>query len=299
MKVKIINTAGEGQQELELPEQFAEPVRTDLIKKAVLAIHNNTRQAYGSFQEAGKRGSTDVSKRRRDYRGSYGKGISRVPRKVLSRRGSQFNWVGAEAPGMVGGRRAHPPKAEKVWEWKLNDKERRKAIRSAMSATMDRELVLKRGHKVPATYPFILDSQAETIAKTAQLREALVKLGFEADLERGLSTSVRAGVGKLRGRSKKARRSVLIVASQTGNLLKAASNLPGVDVINIKKLNAHALAPGGHCGRATLYTSSAIDELKKGLFTGKKMAQPEKPAQKTAPKNAEKKPAAKKAVKKA
>jgi large subunit ribosomal protein L4e len=141
MKLKILSTTGSITGETELPIGFSEPLRTDLIKKAVLCIQNNKRQAYASYKEAGQRHAVKISKRRRDFKGSYGKGISRVPRKTLSHRGSQFFWVGANAPGTVGGRKAHPPKVEKVWAWKLNAKEKRKATCSAMSAVMIKELV--------------------------------------------------------------------------------------------------------------------------------------------------------------
>jgi large subunit ribosomal protein L4e len=267
MKLKIFNTTGTATGETDLPSQFSEPVREDLIKKAVLAIQNNNRQAYGPYQEAGQRHAVRISKRRRDYKGSYGKGISRVPRKILSHRGSQFFWVGANAPGTVGGRRAHPPKVETVWKWKLNTKERRKAICSAISATMIKEQVIQRGHLIPLNYPFLISEDAEKINKTKHLLDTLQKLGFENELERASKMRVRAGKGKLRGRRKITRKSLLLVVSDTAEINKAASNIPGMDVINVKKLNAEALAPGGHPGRATLFTTKALDELKKGLFT--------------------------------
>ena len=271
MKLKIFNTAGTATGEAELPSQFSEPVRTDLIKKAVLAIQNNNRQDYGPNRESGQRHAVKISKRRRDYKGSYGKGISRTPRKTMSHRGSQFFWVGANVPGTVGGRKAHPPKFWKVWEWKLNTKEKRKAIRSAMSAVMIKSVVLARGHFVPDNYPFIVSDDFEKITKTKQLLEALTKLGFEKELERTSEPRARAGKGKLRGRRKITKKSVLIVVTTTEDLCKAAGNIQGVEVIHVKKLNAEALAPGGHAGRATIFTTKAIDELKKGLFTNAKV----------------------------
>ena len=271
MKLKIMNATGAAIGETELPPQFSEPLREDLIKKAFLAIQNNTRQAYGSYKEAGQRHAVKISKRRRDYKGSYGKGISRVPRKTLSRRGSQFFWVGANAPGTVGGRKAHPPKVEKAWAWKLNTKEKRKAIRSAISATMIKELVIKRGHLIPPNYPFILAEDMEKINKTKQLLEVLNKLGFEAELNRASNVRIRAGVGKLRGRRRIQKKSLLIVVSDVKEICKAVSNIAGVEVINIKKLNTNALAPGGHPGRVTLFTVKALEELKNGLFTNKKL----------------------------
>ncbi|MFH1399970.1 MAG: 50S ribosomal protein L4, partial [Nanoarchaeota archaeon] len=113
MKLKILDTQRKETGTIDLPAQFFEPFRPDLIKLGVLAVQANGRQPYGASPDAGMRHSVEVSRRRRKYRGSYGIGISRVPRKILSRNGTRMNWVGAEAPGMVGGRRAHPPKAEK------------------------------------------------------------------------------------------------------------------------------------------------------------------------------------------
>lgn len=267
MKLKTISMDGNVGKEIELPEQFNEEVREDLIKKAVLAIQNNKRTPYGSFEDAGDRHTSWVSKRRRDWRGSYGKGISRVPRKVHSRRGSQFNWVGAQAPGTVGGRRAHPPKAEKVWDWKLNVKEKRKAIRSAMSATVRKDLVSARGHFIPTSYPFMIDDSFENINKTADLIKILQKLGFERELERTSVIKVTSGRARMRGRATKQKKGILFVVSNTKELSKAAKNIPGVDVINVMKLNTESLAPGGHFGRATLYSAAAIEQIKKGLFT--------------------------------
>jgi large subunit ribosomal protein L4e len=271
MKLKILNTTGNQVGEAELPIQFSEPVREDLVKKAVLAIQNNKRQTYGSYKEAGQRHAVKISRRRRDYKGSYGKGISRVPRKTLSRRGSQFFWQGANAPGMVGGRKAHPPKVEKEWGWKINTKENRKAICSAMSAVMLKEKVIQRGHHVPSEYPFIITDEFEKITKTKQLLDALTKLGFKEELNRAGTLKERSGKGKLRGRRKITRKSLLIVLLDTNSIKKAANNIPGIDVINVKKLNAEALAPGGCIARATLFTAPALEELKKGLFTNKKI----------------------------
>ena len=156
MKLNIISASKEKKKEIDLPSQFNEEVRPDVISRAVFAIQSNKRQPYGASPEAGKRASAEISRRRHDYRGSYGHGISRVPRKILTRRGTRMYWVGAFAPGTVGGRRAHPPKAEKNYSQKINKKERRKAIRSAIAASIIKELVEQRGHKVPADYPFVL-----------------------------------------------------------------------------------------------------------------------------------------------
>ena len=112
MKVAIKSPDNASKGSIELPKQFNEEIRSDLIRRAYLTILSNSRQPYGAKEDAGMRASAKLSRRRRDYKGSYGFGISRVPRKVLSRRGTRFFWVGAVAPGMVSGRKAHPPKPE-------------------------------------------------------------------------------------------------------------------------------------------------------------------------------------------
>jgi len=268
MKLPIINAAKTEIGKKEMPSQFSEPVRKDLVKRAVLALQSNTRQPYGADPMAGKRASAELSRRRRKYRGSYGIGISRVPRKILSRRGTRMNWVGAFAPGTVKGRRAHPPKVEKDWSQKINIKERRKAIRSAMSATIVKPLVEKRGHAVPDNYPFILESNAESMEKTKDVQAMLEKLGLTAELERSSQKKVRPGRGTMRGRKYRRKTGPLIVVSGKCKLMDAAKNIPGVEIVKVDKLNAQHLAPGIQMGRLTIYTDKAVDRIEKErLFT--------------------------------
>ncbi len=263
MKLKIYNTKGEESGSIDLPSQFNEEFRPDLIKKAVLVIQSNSRQKYGADPRAGKKHSAYVSKRRHAFRGTYGIGQSRTPRKVLSVRGTRFNWVGAFAPQTVGGRRAHPPKAEKNWSLSINKKENRKAIRSAMTATILKDIVASRYSSVPTNYPFVLDEDFESIKKTKELNNALTKLGFNDFLKRSIIKTIRAGIGKLRGRKTKQRSSILFVVSDECDLLKSARNIPGADVVKVSKLNAELLAPGTNPGRLTLFTKQAIETLKK------------------------------------
>ena len=271
MKLKILSISKTESGSMELPKQFSEPIRSDLIKRAVEVIRANKRQPYGADPQAGKKHSAELSRRRRKYRGSYGHGISRVPRKIHTRRGTRFFWVAAMAPGTVGGRRAHPPKAEKEWEKKINSKERRKAIRSAISATVNREIVEKRGHKIPQEYPFIIEDKFEDLSKTKEVKEALETLGMKEDLIRALARTFRAGVSRLRGRKYRVPKSVLFVVSKDCKLSKSAKNLPGVEVISVQNLNAEILAPGAEIGRATLFTKSAIERMEKeNLFFEKK-----------------------------
>ncbi len=269
MKVNVVDVEKGTVGQVELPQQFAEEFHPDLIARAVLSIESKARQPYGSDPEAGKRYSAKLSRRRRDFKGAYGHGISRVPRKTMSRSGTRFNWTAALAPGTVGGRQAHPPKAEKIWVKKINKNENRKAIRSALAATMVASIVSGRGHVVPKGYPFVASAVIEDITKTKDIINALRKFGFEGELARISDRTVRAGKGKARGRRYKIKKGPLIVVSAEGSkLLKAARNIMGIDVAVVNRLNAHMLAPGTAPGRLTLFTAAAIERLsKEKLFT--------------------------------
>lgn len=267
MKAKLKSIDGKSGKEMVLPKQFNEPVRNDIIKLAVLSLQSIKRQPYGAKPGAGMRASAELSRRRHNYRGSYGLGISRVPRKIMSRRGTRMNWVGAFAPGTVGGRRAHPPKAEKIWEKKINKKERRKAIRSALSATVIAELVKKRGHLIN-DYPLIIEDKFENLEKTKEVRQVLEILGLKEELKRCSVRKIRAGKGKSRGRKYKTKKGPLLVVSKDCKLMKSASNILGVDVEIVNNLNAELLAPGTMPGRVSIYTESAIKKLEEDrLFT--------------------------------
>lgn len=271
MKADILSIEGKKVKTISLPEQFNEEIRPDVIKRAVLAVQANKRQPYGAHPRAGKRASTKLSRRRRKYRGSYGHGISRVPRKILTRRGRNFFWVGALAPGTVGGRRAHPPKAEKIWKQKINKKERRLAIRSALAATCIKELVQKRGH-IAENVPLIIESKFEALKKTKEVLKVLLSLGLEKEIRRASVKKIRAGKGKARGRKYRKRKGPLIVVSCKCDLQNSAKNIPGIDLSTIDSLNAELLAPGTKPGRLTIFTDKAIALLEKEkLFTGIKV----------------------------
>ncbi len=255
MKAEVFSLEGQKSKSIDLPEQFSEIYEPGLIKRAVMAIESRLRQPYGAMEEAGEGVSAKLSRRRRDYKGSYGKAISRVPRKTMSRSGTQFNWVGAFAPGTRGGRRAHPPKSWKNWSKKINDQERKKAIRSALAGLVEFKLMT------------IVDTRLEDISKTKDFRIFLdaVKLGNE--MERSQTKKMRAGIGKLRGRKYKSKQGLLVVVSKECNLQKVVSGVRGFDVMTVESLNAKLLTSGHEKPRKTLWTEDAVERLgKEKLF---------------------------------
>ncbi len=249
MKAKVYNLQGKETKEVDLPKVFSEEVRPDLIKRAVLSLQSSRRQDYGASVRAGMDYSAKLSRRRRAYRGGYNRGMSRIPRKVMLRRGTQFVYTGAVVSSTVGGRRAHPPKAEKNFGQAINKKENRKAIRSAMAAAVGKK-------------PLIVE-KLETITKSKDAVSLFEKLGLEKDVERGLTKKIRAGIGKLRGRKYRKPKSILVVVSKESPMSKACRNLAGFDVSNVKSLNAELLAPGAVPGRTTVWSLDSIEKMNK------------------------------------
>ena len=144
-------------------------------------------------------------------------------------------------------------------------KERKKAIRSALAATGNVELVKKRGHQFSASLPLVVTDELSALTKTKDVRSFLEAAKLWDDILRAKQTRVRAGKGKLRGRRYKQPKSILIVTAQDNGVVKAARNLAGVDVFNYDQLNAELLAPGTHAGRLTIYTESAISKLEEAM----------------------------------
>ena len=114
MKAELYLITGEKKGQVDLPTQFSEPVRFDLIKRAVFSIQTKKRQAYGSDPNAGTKQGAATTKRRQKYKTTYGKGVSRIKRKYSFSRGMQFGFIGAFVANAISGRKAFPPKSEKV-----------------------------------------------------------------------------------------------------------------------------------------------------------------------------------------
>lgn len=254
-KVKVLSLKGEVIEELKtIPEVFTIPYRPDLIKRAFLSALSASRQAQGRDPMAGKRTTAESW--------GVGYGIARVPRVKGS--GYPEANAGAFAPMTVGGYKVKGPKVEKIIKEKINKKERRLAIASAIAATSELKIVESRGHIVPRNVelPIVVDDSIENINKTSELVSILETLGLYDDVNRAKDgIKIRAGKGKMRGRRYKERKSLLIVVSRSGNVMKAARNLPGVDVVNVKRLSILDLAPGGRAGRLTVWSKSAFNEL--------------------------------------
>lgn len=260
MKTQILDMTGKKVGDFEF--SVSSDVRDDIFKKAVIAEFSLFRQEKGADPLAGKKASINVSKRRKTFRTTYGRGGSRTPKKVMWARGSQFRFVGAFAGNTVGGRKAHAPKASKILVKDINNKEWLKAIISGLNASLNKETVMSNGQRVPENYPFVLDDAVEKIEKTKEFKDVLDKLGFANEIDRTSVRKIRAGRGTMRNRTYKVKRGPLVVVSSMEvPLIKSGRNIQGFDIVPADLLLASDFGMSEKPGRAVIFTKSGANEF--------------------------------------
>ncbi len=256
MKTTIYDIKGEKKAEITLPEIFDANVREDIVLKFYEAEKLKKIHPYAPFKEAGRRHSAagTISHKRRDFKGHYGKGMSRVPRKTMWRRGTQFYWIGAEIASARGGRRAHPPKIGRRLR-KINKKEIKLAMNSAFASTAHEKYLLNRYStldKLNIKLPIVIESKLENI-KTKDFLKMLENILHDAYKLAIKNKEVRAGKGKLRGRKYKSNAGLLLIKSKDEKI-----KIKGIDIKSSSDLSITDLYP---LGRLAMFTEKALHEL--------------------------------------
>jgi len=261
MKTKVYDAQGKEKSKIDLPVCFSKPIREDLIAKYIET--KKTQQPYAPSLVAGKQHSASglIVHKRKVWKSQYGRGMSRIPRKVMWQKGSQFNWEGATSPNTRGGRRAHPPKiASMLKRLKFNKKETSIAFCGALSATANPKNIEKRylnlNEKDINGVPFVFSSDITT-QKTKDLLNALKKVLGENLFEKGIKKKqIRSGKGKSRGRKYKSNAGLLFIIGKDEKL-----KTNHFDVKKVNEISVSDLAKGGQPGRLSVYTEQAIKEL--------------------------------------
>lgn len=255
MKGTIYSINGEKKGEIEMPKAFNSKIREDIVLKCVEAEKDF--HPYSNYEEAGKRHSASGRLRhiRHKWRSAYGRGISRVPRKTMSRAGTQFNWVGAEVSGTRGGRRPHAPRGLRR-ERKVNKKERAIALSSVLTASTMPKFVesrYARVDKVSLHLPIVFS--AEKSVKTKEFNKFVEKVYGKLAEVAFREKSIRSGKGKLRNRKYKSNAGLLVIEAKDENL-----KLGNVQVVKANEIRIADLYP---LGRLALFTHKAVEELGK------------------------------------
>lgn len=246
-----------------LPAVFSTGIRTDIVNFVHTNISKNRRQGHAVNYKAGMKHSAE----------SWGTGraVSRIPRVGGS--GTSRSGQGAFGNMCRKGRMFAPIRIWRKWHRKSNLKQKKFALATAVAASAILPLVQARGHRLDQVpeLPLVVDNSVETIERTKEAVRFLRDVGAFDDVKKvANSIKVRAGLGKLRNRRYRTRRGPLVIYSgKNVPLVRALRNIPGVETVQVSRLNLLQLAPGGHVGRFVIWTESAFRELNNVFGTHK------------------------------
>jgi large subunit ribosomal protein L4e len=212
-----------------------------LIKRAVLSDESKLKQPKGSYRWAGFETSARYRGRKEDFGAVKNKGIPHLPHEVLPKGG-----LGKvkRVPLAVKGHRAHPPKPEKHIVEEINKKEYRKALKSAIGMTANRDAVIRRTNlKITASLPIVVEAGFENVKKAKEAAAFFSSLNLIELVEKSKQSG---SIG------------LLVVVSR---MSKAAENLAGVDVVTVEQLKIMHLAPGACPGRVAIFTEKAVEKI--------------------------------------
>ncbi len=253
--VKILGLDGKSSEETELPQVFTTPFRPEVMHKAYVNLYSHSFQKQGRYPAAGEIVSAESR--------NTGLGIARLARA----RGEGFPRAG-QAAGVAGvrhGRVAHPPESWKNIYKKINKKENRLGLCSAIAATARKDLIVKRGHKVEniSTFPLVVSNDIELVSKAKDLQNAFNMLGLKDELDRAHRSKSRTGTARRRGRRKRAPKSILLVIGKENKaVMRLSGSLPGIDIKHVDSLSVLDLLSGSKPIRLTIFSQNAIEQLK-------------------------------------
>jgi len=252
--ISVFNEQGEVSGQVTLPAVFKAPIRPDVVHFVHSNMAKNSRQPYAVHKHAGHQTSAE----------SWGTGraVSRIPRV----RGGGTHRSGQAAFGNMcrGGRMFAPTKTWRKWHHRINQKQRRYAVCSALAASTIPALLMARGHKIEQVpeVPVVCTNAIESLTKTKAAVALLKQLNAYDDVEKCQnSKQIRAGKGKMRNRRYVMRRGPLVIYNEDHGIKQAFRNLPGVELISVDRLNLLKLSPGSHLGRFCIWSEGAFQKL--------------------------------------
>jgi len=237
-----------------VPAVFKAPIRPDVVNFVHTNIRKNSRQPYAVSRSAGHQTSAE----------SWGTGraVARIPR--VRGGGTHRSGQGAFGNMCRGGRMFAPTKTWRRWHRRVNTKQRRYAICSAIAATGIPALVMSKGHRIEETpeVPLVVADKIQEFKRTKEAVGFLRKFKAWTDIQKVYkSKRLRAGKGKMRNRRRIHRLGPCIIYDQDNGITRAFRNIPGITLLNVSKLNLLRLAPGGHVGRFCIWTEGAFRKL--------------------------------------
>jgi len=248
-----------------MPHVLAAPLRPDWVRIVHKNMSKNRRQPVSVGSKVGYETAA----------ASWGTGraVARVPR--VHGGGTHRAGQGAFGNMCRGGGRFSPTKTWRRWHRRINMKEKRNAVVTALAATALPPLVMARGHRIDevAELPLVVTDDMEKMTRTRPSVIGLERLGLKEELTKIInSKTLRAGKGKARNRRHRMRTGPMIIYKEDNGITRAFRNIPGVETASVTRLNLLKLAPGGNFGRLVIWTEGAFRHLSKMYGTFKSAA---------------------------
>lgn len=245
-----------------LPHVMMSPLRPDIVREVHKLVNKNRRNPYAVSSKAGYETAAE----------SWGTGraVARIPRAP----GGGTHRAGQGAFGNMcrGGGMFCPTKTWRRWPRKVNVREKRHAVATALAASCLPPLVMARGHRIGQVneLPLVVSDGLESVSRTKVAVGVLHGLGLKEELVKIIkSKKLRAGKGKSRNRRYVKRTGPLVIYKEDNGVMRGMRNIPGVDTENVTRMNILKLAPGGNFGRFIIWTESAFKFLYKIYGTWK------------------------------
>ena len=257
-KVQILDASGNKKGDIET-KIFDGKIREDIVQKIVEA--EKIYQPHAPFYQAGQQTSASGNVRhlRHAWKSDRGRGMARIPKKRMSRRGARFHWVGAVIPGTVGGRRAHPPKLIRRVS-KINKKEILQGFKSALAMVANAEMVKKKYARLKdkeIKTPLIIEGKVLEL-KSKEFLESIKKMLGDASLIAKQEKKIRAGKGTMRNRKYKKSAGLLLVVGKDEN-----KRIKGLDILKAGEVTITDLASNG--ARLVLFTENGVKDMEAKL----------------------------------
>ena len=255
MKAKVIGLDGTESAEIELPAVFDTPYRPEVIHKVYVNVLSHSYQRQGRYPAAGEMVSAESR--------NTGLGIARLARA----RGEGFPRAGQGCRCCWCKARTSCPPPRVLENHLQKNQPQRKTTRSLLcnSSHCQEGAGTRRGHKIgnEVKLPLVVSNEIESIAKTKDLKNVLIRLGLGDDIARAsLARKARSGTPRRRGRSTRSGTSALIIVGDDSKVVALSRSIPGIDIKHARNISIVDLVPGSKPIRLTIFSQRAIEYMK-------------------------------------
>lgn len=242
-KISVLSIDGKVASEIEAPSQLSYPYKPWLINRAVLAENSMRLQPQGHYLLAGMQTTAVYVGKMHAWRTGRHVGRAIRPREKLAE--GALGKV-RRIPSAVTGKRASPHLIEKVLVEKINRTEYVNALYSAIAKT------IKRGEK-----PLVFVNDIEGLKRSKDVDALLRTINIDTSSK---SKIIKKGIRRS-SRQRKYTHVATIVVNEDRGIIRAARNLPGVNVCTLDRLTVGKLMPGGTERGVSIWSESAIKQI--------------------------------------